>query len=110
MRKTVFIVSLALLSILSGWLMSKASLTGKVGMSLFYTEYNFLKVWWQGAALLFIILFLLYVIQGLLERNRPPGTGKTIHVLCITLALAGLYFTYYDFRHTLSHRLLGERF
>ena len=30
--------------------------------------------------------------------------------ISVLIALVGLYFTYNDFRHTLSHRWLGERF
>jgi hypothetical protein len=33
-----------------------------------------------------------------------------IQVVALLIAIAGLLFSYADFRHTLSHRWLGERF
>lgn len=104
-----FAFFLFLLSIISGYLMSKASLIGKTGMSLFYREYNFLKVWWKGAMLMIIMFSVLYYLHNLIQKNLPKQ-GKTFHRIACFIALAGLYFTYVDFRHTLSHHLLGERF
>jgi hypothetical protein len=111
MKRTSFLLFLlAVLSAISGYLLSKASLVGKVGISMFYKEYQFLKVWWQGALAVFGVLFLLFLIQGAIQRKAARGTANLIHIVCILLALAGLYFTYNDFRHDLSHKLLGERF
>jgi hypothetical protein len=38
------------------------------------------------------------------------STAVILHILVLLIALAGLYFTYVDFREVLEHRLLGERF
>jgi hypothetical protein len=111
MRRSFFLFFLlAILSVVSGYLLSKASLVGKAGISLFYREYQFLKVWWQGALVVFGVLLLLFLIQRAIQSKAARGTSNLVHVICILLALAGLYFTYNDFRHDLSHRLLGERF
>jgi hypothetical protein len=111
MRRASFLIFLmAILSVISGYLLSKASLVGKAGIAVFYREYQFLKVWWQGALVVFGVLFLLFLLQGVAQRKAARGTANLIHFICILLALAGLYFTYNDFRHDLSHRLLGERF
>ncbi|MEJ7736178.1 MAG: cytochrome d ubiquinol oxidase subunit II [Chitinophagaceae bacterium] len=104
------ITFIAVLSVISGYLMSKASFIGKAGMSLFYREYNFLKTWWKGGLLIFLSLLLLYGIHRFIQNRYYPGKAKTMHILSCILAMIGLYFTYNDFRHTLSHRLLGERF
>jgi hypothetical protein len=110
-KRTASLLSLlAVLSGLSGYLLSNASLAGKVGISLFYKQYRFLKTWWQGALIVFVVLLILFFVQGLAERKLSKARAKVLHVFMILLALAGLYFTYYDFRHTTSHRLLGERF
>lgn len=95
---------------LSGYLMSKATLVGRVGMSLFYQEYNFLKSWWQGALLVFFILLLLFLALRYIQKKVVYGTAKTISTCFILAGLLGLYFTFFDFRHSLSHKLLGERF
>ncbi len=111
MKRTSFLLFLlAALSAISGYLLSKASLVGKVGISMFYKEYQFLKVWWQGALVVFGVLLLLFLLQGAIQKKAARGTANFIHIVCILLALVGLYFTYNDFRHDLSHRLLGERF
>ena len=111
MKRTSFLLFiLAVLSAISGYLLSKASLVGRAGISMFYKEYQFLKVWWQGALVVFVVLLLLVLIQGAVQRKAARGSANFIHIICILLALAGLYFTYNDFRHDLSHRLLGERF
>ncbi|HEX2535143.1 MAG TPA: cytochrome d ubiquinol oxidase subunit II [Chitinophagaceae bacterium] len=110
MNRGLFIGLLAVLSGISGYLLSKASGIGRLGINLFYKEYRFLKVWWQGGAVVFGTLLLLFFLQGWAARRLAPGKARLVHLLCILAALAGLYFTYNDFRHTLSHRLLGERF
>lgn len=48
MRKSTgfILILLAALAALSGYLLSKASLVGKAGITLMYQEYKFLKVWW----------------------------------------------------------------
>jgi cell division protein FtsW (lipid II flippase) len=105
-----FIAMLAVLSCISGYLMSKASLVGKIGMSLFYQEYNFLKVWWQGALVIFGALMVLFIIHSVVNRMRRRSTAIIIHIIMLCAAVLGLYATYDNFRHDLSHRWLGERF
>ena len=106
----MLVAFLAALSALSGFLLSRASLVGRTGMNLSYKEYRFLKIWWQGAALVFFILMLFVVLQGWINRKWKGPTAVAAQVLCVVLAAAGLYFTFRDFREVLSHRLLGERF
>lgn len=104
------ILFLAILSVVSGYLMSKASLVGRAGMSLFYTEYNFLKVWWKGGLLIFFALTALFIIHSLVQKRASSKGARNFHLIATVFAVTGLYFTYNDFRHTLSHHLLGERF
>lgn len=103
-------VFLFIVSIISGYLMSKASLVGKAGMSLFYREYNFLKTWWKGALLILGTMILLYFLHYMITKKFDLKNQKNFHRVFCLLAIVGLYFTYDDFRHTLSHHLLGERF
>lgn len=111
MRRTgLFILILVLLSALSGFLLSKASLTGKVGISLFYQEYGFLKIWWQGALVIFSVLMVLLLLQAMAEKKLATQKAFLLHIIMILLAIGGFYFTWYDFRHTATHRLLGARF
>lgn len=112
MRKsTLFILALlAALAALSGYLLSKASLVGQAGITLMYKEYKFLKVWWQGAAVVFLCWILFFVLQGWVNRKAKGRNAALAHIGTLLLAAIGLFFTYQDFRNNLSHRLLGERF
>ncbi len=109
-RSASLTLFLAILSVVCGYMFSNASWIGKVGMSLFYKEYNFLKIWWQGALLVFAILMILYALQSLVQRRAPVSTARVVHIFALVAAIIGLYLTYDDFRHTTSHRWLGERF
>ena len=111
MKKTALLAFiLGCLSVTSGWLLSKASLIGRAGISLFYKEYRFLKTWWQGALTVFIVLIFLLLLQGIAQRKLNRQKANILHISMLLLSMTGLYFTYYDFRHTTTHHLLGERF
>ena len=111
MKRTVlFIFLLALLSAFSGLLLSKVSFAGRTGISLFYTEYKFLKTWWQGALAVFMILLIILGGQGFADKKLSRPKAKLVHITMVLFALAGLYVTYYDFSHTTTHRFLGGRF
>ena len=101
---------LAMLSVVSGYLLSNSSWIGNVGVSLFYQQYEFLRVWWQGALLVFCFWIFLYAIQSLVQKIASPGISKIVDILAIVAALIGLYLTYHDFRHNIGHRWMGERF
>ena len=109
-RNSIFILFLFLLAALGGYLLSKASLVGRVGISLFYREYQFLKTWWQGGLVVFVVWMIFFLLQGLVQRKKPANVARLVHTGAILFALAGLFLTYRDFRHTTSHRWLGERF
>jgi hypothetical protein len=109
-KRYMLLLFLFVLSIISGFLMSKASWVSRVGMSLFYRQYNFLKVWWKGALAVFLVWMLFFGVQDLVQKKLPRALAVRVHIFACLLALLGLYFTYIDFRNTLSHHLLGERF
>ncbi|MCW3122218.1 MAG: hypothetical protein JWQ38_1710, partial [Flavipsychrobacter sp.] len=98
------------LSVISGYLMSKASWLGRVGMTFFYKEYNLLKIWWQGAIAVFIVLLLLFALHSVIQARMKFLAAKTVHLLIMLLAFGGLYLTYDDFTNELTHNLLGWRF
>lgn len=107
---SLLIVFLAALAALSGYLMSKASFIGRLGMTFVYKEYGFLKTWWKGALAVFVVWMILLIIQAIVERKISKQAAAIIHIIFILLALAGLYFTYSDFQHTTTHRWLKEKF
>ncbi len=109
-RNSFLITSLALLSAASGYLMSKASWIGRVGITFFHREYNLLKIWWQGAIAVFLFLMSLYLLHSLLQKKMRPGMARLIHFILLLAAAGGLYLTYDDFTNDFTHHLLGHRF
>ncbi|GEO11637.1 cytochrome d ubiquinol oxidase subunit II [Segetibacter aerophilus] len=111
MRRYPFLViALALFSLIDGYLLSAISFVGRAGISLFYTQYQFLKSWWKGALLVFIVWIILLVIQSWIGNKVSRATSKVLQISLLIIAIAGLYLSYADFRNSLSHRWLGERF
>ncbi len=109
-RNLPFILYLAVLSALSGWLMSHMSWLGRIGINWFHKEYKFLKVWYQGGGLVFGILLLLFLLQWLADRKLPQTTARIIQVVALLAAICGLWVTYSDFRSDFTHNILKERF
>ena len=104
-----FNVVLLPLAVIAGWSFSKATLVGKVGIHILHKELTFLNSWWKGALFVFGIWLLLQFVQFQIWKKYDRKTNMIIHGVLIFLALAGLLYTYLDFR-TFTHSLLGERF
>lgn len=109
-RALPFLVYLALLSLLSGWLMSRMSWIGRVGVNLFHHEYRFLKYWYKGAALVFGVLLVLFLLQSRARNRLSPAKSRGVQIFALAAAALGLWATYSDFRSDFSHSLLRERF
>jgi len=105
-----FLLLLTGLSVLAGYLLSKASLVGKTGIHFFYKQYKFLNHWYKGAALVLGLWLLLFGLHRWLLHKLPAAKAKFLFFLSMAVALIGLFLTYSDFRNDFSHRLLGERF
>jgi hypothetical protein len=98
------------MALLSGYLTKKVSFVGKIGINLFYKEYKFFKIWWQAALVYFVVMLAVMVLLFFIDKSLKGAMRKIILLLFFFVFLAGLYFTFKDFRNDLSHRLLGERF
>jgi hypothetical protein len=110
-RKWIPLLLLILLvSLTSGILMSRPSLSGRLGINLVYTEYKFLRTWWKGALAVMLVLSIFTIAQGLAQARMPQRRAALVHGLMILLAITGLYFTWSDFTNTTTHRWLGSRF
>jgi inner membrane protein involved in colicin E2 resistance len=107
---TIFTAYLLALSAIAGYMLSKASLVGRVGIFLFYNEYAFLRTWWKGTVLIFAVLLILFGIQYLLHKKANQIIARGTQVTALALAATGLLLTYMDFRDDLAHRWMGERF
>jgi hypothetical protein len=109
-RSASLTLFLAILAVVSGFMLSSASWIGNIGVSLFHSEYEFLRDWWKGAILVFTVWIFLYAVQSLILKISSHTVSNIVNIFAVVAAIIGLYFTYHDFRHNLSHRWMGERF
>jgi hypothetical protein len=101
---------LGFIAVITGFLLSGISFVGRAGINLMYSEYKFLKTWWKGAILVYVVWLLLYVLQSFIAKKTAKKTANMVNIIALLIAVAGLVFSYADFHNTLSHRLLGEHF
>lgn len=99
----------ALLSTISGVLVSQMSMVGRVGISVLYSEYGIFKIWWKTAILLFAVQMVLIVVLWLIKWLLGRRLALATFLLMMLFGLIGAYFTYLDFTTT-SHRLMKETF
>lgn len=90
--------------------MSHSRWIAKVGITFLHKGYNFTKIWWQGAIAVFLIYIVLLSVHSFVQKRMAPNAAKSIHLLMLMAAIAGLYFSIQDFKHDISHHLLGWRF
>lgn len=109
-RTLPFLLLLTGLSVVAGYLLSKATLIGRTGIALFYKEYRFFRYWWKGALAVLAVWLLLFLLHHFLQKQLARRQATLLHSTALAIAAIGLYFTYRDFRYDFSHRLLGERF
>ncbi len=109
-RHSGLLLFIALFSLVAGYLLSKVSLVGRMGMTLFYQEYNFLRSWWKSTLLLLAVLMLVFGVHVWMQKKLTRSGSNRGFLVSVILAIIGLYVSYDDFRHTVSHHLLGERF
>jgi len=109
-KNSVFVIALAFLSILEGYLLSAISFVGRAGITVMYTQYQFLKSWWKGAVLVFIVWMVLFLVQSIVKNKASRVAAALIQVALLLVAATGLVLSYSDFHNSLSHRLLGLRF
>jgi len=109
-RNPVLILSLAVVSLIDGYLLSAISFVGRTGINLFYTQYRFLKSWWKGALLVFIVWIIVFALFTMLQKRLSRAGSNIALAISLIIATVGLYLSYADFRNSLSHRWLGERF
>lgn len=110
-RKLTFLIAFqSVFTLLQVYLISKISLLGRIGIAIAYTEYKFLRSGWKMYLLLMAVQLLTIGLLRYVYKTRERRTYFTVIGAVATVALAGLWFTYNDFTHTLSHRLLKEPF
>lgn len=109
-RKILLVLLLFFCSLCSGYLLSKASLTGKIGIDFFYRQYRFLKDPITTTLIIFILYILLFLLHLIVYKHIVNPNSNWISKSILLLGILGALITYYDFQNTLSHKLLGTRF
>jgi hypothetical protein len=100
----------AALSLVSGFLISKMSWIGRIGVTWFMPQYKVFKSWWQTAIILFMVQVIVLVIQWQVKRKASARTTFFTVLAFILIGIAGLYLTYNDFQSTFTHKLMKEKF
>ena len=106
---TILGLAQALLSLISGVLISKMSFIGKIGISTMYREYIIFKTWWKTALLLLVIQLVLIAVLQLFRTKVSVSFSRLLAFLLIVLGGIGAYFTYIDFTTT-SHKMMRLSF
>ena len=70
-RVIPFLLFLSGIACASGYLMSKLTGIGKIGITLMHREYQFLKIWWEGAIAVFLGLLILFSYYLANVRRDP---------------------------------------
>ena len=109
-RNGLFALFLLGTAALSGWLMQKPSLVGRVGIAVMYKEYSFLRTWWKTALIEAGVFFFLLVLISLLRNKLSISAFRVLLIVLLLCGLVGFYFTWTDFHETTTHRWLKERF
>lgn len=99
----------ALLSLVSGILISKMSFIGKIGVSTFYSQYAIFKTWWKTALILFIVQFVLLLFLQTFRAKVSVGFARLLAVLLTIIGAVGAYLTYIDFTTT-AHKVMKFSF
>ena len=99
----------ALLSLISGVLISKMSFIGRIGVSTAYNQYAVFKVWWKTAILLFIVQFILALFLQTFKSKVSHNFARLLALLLIIVGGIGAYLTYIDFTTT-AHKVMNIRF
>src|SRR3712207_5305090 len=82
-RSVFFLLLLAGLAVVGGYLLSKATLIGRTGIAVFYKEYRFMKYWWKGATVMFGVWLFLFLFQGFLQRKLYYRQARLLHLTAI---------------------------
>ena len=106
---TVLVLIQVIISLVSGILLSKMSLIGRIGVSTVYTEYGFMKHWYKGFAAVLAIQLLLIAILWIVKRITSYKNFSLVNLILIILGLLGLIYTFYDFTST-SHKYMNSQF
>lgn len=106
----LLIIFQIIISAVSAWLLAQMSFLGKIGISLFYKEYQILRNPWQTGAMLIGIQLFVILILWIFYRGFGKKATHFMAILVIILALVGLGYTIYDFQEEFSHKMLKTKF
>lgn len=109
-RFSSLLILQAVLSLIAGFLISKMSWLGRVGIKWFMPEYSIFRSWWQTAIALFSTQVIVAGLLWLVKRKATPRIAAIVSLIFLLIGIAGLYLTYNDFQTTFTHKLMKEKF
>lgn len=109
-KLTLLVLFQSLFTVLQVYLISKISWVGRVGITIAYTQYKFLRSGWKMYLLLMAVQLLTIGLLAYVYNTRGKRPCLKAAGAVVIIAGAGLWATYNDFTRRLSHRLLKEPF
>jgi hypothetical protein len=109
-KEFTLIAFLVALSAGSGYMMSRMSWLGRVGIKLIHKEYTFLKVWWQGGAAVLGGLLVVMILLAIFHKIFPRVLSGLLSLVFLAAGVLGTYVTYNDFQEDWTHKKLNQNF
>lgn len=108
-NKSILILVQGILSLISGVLVSKMSIIGKIGITLIYREYSILKVWWKAALLFFSLQLIVILFLSTIQHLSTIKNTVLVAICLCMVGILGIYLTYIDFTES-THKMLNTSF
>ena len=108
-RSTSLLLFHALLSVVSGILITQMSLLGRIGIHTMYRQFMVFRSWWKTALLLFAAQCLLLGLLWGVQKMANLSVAKKTAWLLLIVGIAGFGATYWDFSTTM-HKVMKAKF
>nr|WP_314678479.1 hypothetical protein [uncultured Capnocytophaga sp.] len=108
-RSTSLLLFHALLSVVSGILITQMSLLGRIGIHTMYRQFMVFRSWWKTALLLFAAQCLLLGLLWGVRKMANLSVAKKTAWLLLIVGIAGFGATYWDFSTTM-HKVMKAKF
>jgi hypothetical protein len=64
----------------------------------------------KSIIMILIVYMILFMLLGLVYKRMKTNIFNKISFLVLLMGFIGAILTYYDFHHTITHKLLGSKF
>ena len=108
-KSTSLLLFQALLSVVSGILITQMSLLGRIGIHPMYRQFMIFRSWWKTALLLFAVQCLVIGLLWSIRKMVHLSAAKKVAWLLLIVGIVGFAATYWDFSTTM-HKVMKAKF